>query len=209
MNRRKFLQSAAAISILPIGCTNISRTGKKGAAIQASVRRVRPGDPGWPSAVSWERLNREVRGRLMKVQSPVDACRMAPDSAECKELFRKLKNPYYIGDHPALTQTSGWVDAWTSAPSVYAVAATKTEDVVAAVNFAGINFLETFPIFATAVLVAHLTGHRGTLTLWGANLYFWGRIVYAIAYAAGFPLVRSAIWNVAVIGIVLVLVGAW
>jgi uncharacterized MAPEG superfamily protein len=77
------------------------------------------------------------------------------------------------------------------------------------VDRAVINFLETFPIFATAVLVAHFTGHRCALTLWGANLYFWGRIVYAIAYAAGFPRVRSAIWNVAVIGIVLILVGAW
>jgi FAD/FMN-containing dehydrogenase len=52
-----------------------------------------------------------------------------------------LKNPYYIGDSPSLTQTSGWVDAWTSAPSVYAVAATKTEDVVAAINFARDNHL--------------------------------------------------------------------
>jgi uncharacterized MAPEG superfamily protein len=77
------------------------------------------------------------------------------------------------------------------------------------VDRAGINFLETFPIFAAAVLVAHFTGHRGALTLWGANLYFWGRIVYAVAYTAGFPMVRSAIWNVAVIGIVLILAGAW
>ena len=47
-----------------------------------------------------------------------------------------MKNPYYVGDQPALTQTSGWVDAWTSAPSAYAVAAEKTDDIVAAVNFA-------------------------------------------------------------------------
>jgi len=77
------------------------------------------------------------------------------------------------------------------------------------VDRAAINFLETFPIFAAAVLVAHFTGHHGALTIWGANLYFWGRIIYAIAYAAGFPAVRSAIWNVALIGIVLILVGAW
>jgi FAD/FMN-containing dehydrogenase len=75
------------------------------------------------------------------MKSPLVACRAAPNSAECAELFRKLKNPYFIGDHPALTQTSGWVDAWTSAPSVYALAATKTEDVVAAVNFARENNL--------------------------------------------------------------------
>ena len=77
------------------------------------------------------------------------------------------------------------------------------------VDRAAINFLETFPIFAAAVLAAHFAGHHGALTIWGANLYFWGRIIYAIAYAAGFPAVRSAIWNVALIGIVLILVGAW
>ena len=81
--------------------------------------------------------------------------------------------------------------------------------IVGRVDRAGINFLETFPIFAAAVLVAQITGHHSALTLWGANLYFWARVVYAIAYAAGFPIVRSAIWNVAVIGIVLILFGAW
>ena len=35
-----------------------------------------------------------------------------------------------------MTQTLGWVGAWTSRPSVYAVAAKSTADVVAAVNFA-------------------------------------------------------------------------
>jgi len=88
-----------------------------------------------------DNLNREVGGRLIEVKSPLTACRNAPNGAECAEFFRKLKNPYYIGDHPALTQTSGWVDAWTSAPSVYAVAAANTEDVVAAVNFARENNL--------------------------------------------------------------------
>ena len=57
-------------------------------------------------------------------------------AAACTELFKELKNPYYIGDQPALTQTSGWLDAWTSTPSVYAVAAAENADIVAAVNFA-------------------------------------------------------------------------
>ena len=35
-----------------------------------------------------------------------------------------------------MTQTLGWVNAWTSTPSVYAVAASSAADVVAAVNFA-------------------------------------------------------------------------
>jgi uncharacterized MAPEG superfamily protein len=71
------------------------------------------------------------------------------------------------------------------------------------------NFLETFPFFAAAVLIAHLAGRHGALTVWGAHLYFWGRVIYAIAYSAGFPFVRSMIWNVATGGIVLVLVALW
>ncbi len=58
---------------------------------------------------------------------------MGPD---CRDLVRELKNPYFLGDDPALTQTLGWVDAWTSQPSTYAVAAETADDVAAAVNFA-------------------------------------------------------------------------
>ena len=134
MNRRQFLKSATAIPVLSIGCSQVLRTSAKAAA--QPVRRVRPGDPSWPSEASWDRLRREVRGRLIKVESPLTACQTAPEGASCTEVFKELKNPYYIGDQPALTQTSGWVDAWTSAPSVYAVAAAETADVVAAVNFA-------------------------------------------------------------------------
>jgi FAD/FMN-containing dehydrogenase len=105
------------------------------------VRRVRPGDPSWPSEASWASLRREVHGRLITVESPLTACHMAPEGAACAEVLKALRNPYYIGDQPALTQTSGWVDAWTSAPSVYAVAAAETDDVVAAVNFARENHL--------------------------------------------------------------------
>jgi hypothetical protein len=141
MNRRQFLKSAAAIPLLHVGSSQLPKSSTKGTAPSASARRVRPGDPGWPSAASWDRLNREVGGRLIKVESPLAACQVAPNSPACSEVFRNLKNPYCIGDEPGLTQTSGWVDAWTSAPSVDAVAATKTDDVVAAVNFARENNL--------------------------------------------------------------------
>jgi FAD/FMN-containing dehydrogenase len=134
MNRRQFLESAAAISVLSAGGSQVLRTAATGAA--QPIRRVRPGDPSWPSEASWDRLKREVHGRLITVESPLTACRMAPEGTSCAEVFKELKNPYYIGDQSALTQTSGWVDAWISAPSVYAVAAAETADVVAAVNFA-------------------------------------------------------------------------
>jgi uncharacterized MAPEG superfamily protein len=69
------------------------------------------------------------------------------------------------------------------------------------------NFVETFPLFAAAVVVAHFTDTHDALTEWGARLYFWGRVAYVPLYAAGIPLVRSLVWNVATIGIVL-MVGA-
>src|SRR5213594_710088 len=96
VNRRHFLKSAAVIPVLQFGCSQLSVTSAKRAAASVAARRVRPGDPAWPSAASWERLNREVGGRLIKVQSPLAACQNAPDSAACREVFRKLKNPYYI-----------------------------------------------------------------------------------------------------------------
>jgi FAD/FMN-containing dehydrogenase len=56
-------------------------------------------------------------------------------------VFKELKNPYFLGDEVGLTQSLGWVDAWTSRPSAYAVVARSTDDVVAAVNFARQNNL--------------------------------------------------------------------
>jgi FAD/FMN-containing dehydrogenase len=53
-----------------------------------------------------------------------------------QELLRNLRNPFFIGDQPWGTQSSGWVDAWVSSPSVYAVAAKDAGDIAAAVNFA-------------------------------------------------------------------------
>ncbi|HEX3101821.1 MAG TPA: FAD-binding oxidoreductase, partial [Pyrinomonadaceae bacterium] len=111
------------------------------AAPNAPFRRVRPSDAGWPSAASWAKLKTEVGGRLIKLESPLTACKTAPEGAACGSTLKDLANPYFISDEPAYTQASGWVDAWTSTPSVYAVAAENTNDVIAAVNFARKNNL--------------------------------------------------------------------
>jgi uncharacterized MAPEG superfamily protein len=74
------------------------------------------------------------------------------------------------------------------------------------VDRAVMNFLETFPFFAAAVIVAHVIGRHTALTIWGVQLYFWGRVAYAILYAIGIPVARSLAWNVAIVGILLILV---
>ena len=136
MNRRRFLKNTAAIPLLPIAAAQALTNPVQGAATDSPARRVRPGDPAWPADEDWNKLRQAVEGRLIKVESPLAACGKGPDGAACQEVLKRLKNPYYIGDQPGLTQTSGWVDAWMSAPSVYAVAVATKEDVVAAVNFA-------------------------------------------------------------------------
>ncbi len=133
MNRRTFLKASGAASLLPML--------PRGLFANPAVRRVRPSDPGWPSKQSWKHFNDAVGGNLIPVDSPMNACMSSSQSAECRTLFANLKNPYYIGDDPGVTQTLGWVDAWATKPSVYAVAARNAQDIAAAVDFARENNL--------------------------------------------------------------------
>ena len=68
------------------------------------------------------------------------------------------------------------------------------------------NLFETLPLFAAAVLIAHVAGRNGDLTFWGAALYLAARVVYVPLYAAGIPVIRSLVWTVSLVGLVMVLV---
>ncbi len=133
-SRRVLLETLAGLPFL-------SSLAPGASAAPGPKSRVRPGEPGWPSDAAWEKLSGEVGGRLIKVRSPLADCVGGSFDAACAQVFKELKNPYYLGDEVALTQSLGWVGAWTSEPSVYAVAAKTTQDVVAAVNFARENNL--------------------------------------------------------------------
>ena len=132
MNRRAFLKRSGAAALLPL-CP-------RGLLAGSAFRRRRPSDADWPSKEAWKRLNDAVGGNLISIDFPLIAC-TRPESPTCKDLFEDLRNPYYIGDQAGVTQTLGWVDAWATKPSVYAVAATNAGDVAAAVNFARENDL--------------------------------------------------------------------
>jgi FAD/FMN-containing dehydrogenase len=133
LNRREFLKAFGAVSL--------SQMWPRSAFASPAIRRVRPSDPGWPSNAAWKRLNEAVGGNLIQVDSPLNACLSSFQSADCKTLFANLKNPYYIGDNPGVTQTLGWVDGWATKPSVYAVAARNAGNIAAAVEFARDNNL--------------------------------------------------------------------
>jgi uncharacterized MAPEG superfamily protein len=42
------------------------------------------------------------------------------------------------------------------------------------------------------------------MTLLGAQLFFWARLVYAVVYVAGVPWVRTAVWAVSAVGLILI-----
>jgi len=70
---------------------------------------------------------------------------------------------------------------------------------------AHLNMLESLVVFAILVLVANATGRLSETTALGANLFFWGRLAYALVYLAGIPWLRTLIWGVSVAGLLLIL----
>jgi FAD/FMN-containing dehydrogenase len=131
-NRRAVLKAAGSVLLLP----GLTKRLLAAVALRPKIRRVRPSDPAWPSPGAWQQLKSAVGGNLIAVPFELDALKSHPDSAAIEAMGKKLRNPYWISDQPGLTQTLGWVDAWVTRPSVYAVAARNVNDIVAAVNFA-------------------------------------------------------------------------
>ncbi|MES2297017.1 MAG: MAPEG family protein [Pseudomonadota bacterium] len=84
-------------------------------------------------------------------------------------------------------------------------AAPPQGSVTARIQRAQANLYETLPLFAGAILVAHAAGREGAMTLLGAQLYLAGRVLYVPLYAAGIRVLRSLVWGVSLVGLVMVL----
>ena len=134
VDRRDVLKAALAVPFLAGMAPAFS--GDAAVAAAPVGRRVRPGDAAWPDDRAWDGLAHDVGGRLSKLVSPFSGCEAAAAAGACREALRHADNPFWLGDQAALTQASGWADAWLSQPSAYAVAAESAADVAAAVNFA-------------------------------------------------------------------------
>ena len=135
MNRRTFLKAIGASALVPMLSHSVS------AAANTRFTRVRPSDPAWPSQAAWKQLSDTVGGNLIPVEFPLSILKTDPTSDAANLLLKNLKNPYYVGEQPGLTETLGWIDAWSTQPSVYAIAARNARDIAAAVNFARQNNL--------------------------------------------------------------------
>ena len=70
---------------------------------------------------------------------------------------------------------------------------------------AHLNMLESQVVFAIVVLVANAAGLTNERTVLGAQLFFYGRVAFALVYLAGIPWLRTVVWSVSIVGILLVM----
>jgi uncharacterized MAPEG superfamily protein len=70
------------------------------------------------------------------------------------------------------------------------------------------NFRETFVYFAVAVLVVTALAKNSPASALGAQIYFWSRLAYVPVYAAGIAGLRTALWTLSIVGLMMVLLAA-
>lgn len=66
------------------------------------------------------------------------------------------------------------------------------------------NMLESLVLFAALVLVGQAAGKLNAVTALGAQLFIWARLGYAVVYLIGVPWLRTGVWFVSVIGLVMI-----
>lgn len=66
------------------------------------------------------------------------------------------------------------------------------------------NSVENLVVFATLILVAHVTDAGSGMTETAAMIYFWARVVHAVSYAGAIPWVRTLSFAVAWIAMILI-----
>ncbi|MCB8840606.1 MAPEG family protein [Aurantimonas sp. VKM B-3413] len=68
---------------------------------------------------------------------------------------------------------------------------------------AWLNFMETYPLFVALTLGLVVSGQTGGIGLWGAELWFLARLVYAPIYYAGIPWLRTLVFVGSILGLIL------
>ena len=66
------------------------------------------------------------------------------------------------------------------------------------------NMLENLGLFAVLVLVTEITSHNNAMTGLGVQVFFWARVAYAVIYVIGLPWLRTGVWAISVIGLILI-----
>jgi uncharacterized MAPEG superfamily protein len=64
--------------------------------------------------------------------------------------------------------------------------------------------LENLALFAPLLIVAQLAGRTDATTAHGAEIFFWARLVYAFVYTIGIPYLRTLVWTISIIGLIMI-----
>ena len=68
------------------------------------------------------------------------------------------------------------------------------------------NMIENLVLFVPLILIAVIARKTNNMTELGAQLFLWARLIYALVYLVGIPWLRTGIWGVSVIGMILIFV---
>jgi uncharacterized MAPEG superfamily protein len=79
-------------------------------------------------------------------------------------------------------------------------------DLAGRLHRAARNYTENLVLFAIVVVLLHLAGQSRPLSHAGAYMWIGGRAAYLFAYASGVPWVRTVCWQIAMVGLVLMMV---
>ncbi len=66
------------------------------------------------------------------------------------------------------------------------------------------NMMHGLLLFTILVLAAQVTNKLDAATALGAQLFFWARLAYAAVYLIGLPWIRTAVWAVSVVGLIMI-----
>ncbi len=66
------------------------------------------------------------------------------------------------------------------------------------------NHREGLIMFAPLVLIAAHQGISTSLTVLGAQLFFYSRVAHAVVYLAGLPYIRPIFWAIGIVGTIMI-----
>lgn len=69
------------------------------------------------------------------------------------------------------------------------------------------NYRETYPAFLGLLLAMILTGDTSGWGLFGGTVWLVARIVYIPLYLKGIPYIRSLVWLVSLLGLLVMMIG--
>ena len=68
------------------------------------------------------------------------------------------------------------------------------------------NMLENLVLFAVLVLVTEITNKNNAMTGLGVQVFFWARVIYAVIYVIGLPWLRTGVFAISAVGMILIFI---